>query len=554
MANKVVIKRTSVSGREPTASDIDVGELAVNLADKKLFTKDGAGTVIQLGGGSGSGDVVGPEGATDNAIARFDTTTGKLIQDSSVTVSDNGDLENVNAVGFDITPATLPTAQGTLFWDNADSIQTLSLVMEGGNAVQQIGQEAYFRIKCSADITEGQVVMFSGTVGASGGLNGAPAQGLTASTASYVMGIATESGATNDWIYVTSFGLVRNINTTGGAESWVDGQILYYDPSVAGGLTKTLPSAPNAKVQVCAVIHAASNGSLFVRPSFGGSLGQYEGDTEITTPANGDLLIRNQTDGKWINAPLTGGTSISISNSAGGVTINNDAPDQTVSLSGGGTTTVGGTYPNFTISSSDQFTGTVTSVAATVPTGLTITGSPIISSGTLAISYTAGYAIPTTAKQTEWDTAFTDRNKWDGGATGLVASTGRTSLGGTTLGSNIFTITNPSAITFPRFNADNTVSALNSTDFRTAIGAGTGNGTVTSVGGTAPIASSGGATPTISITQSNSTTNGFLSSTDWNTFNNKQATLVSGTNIKTINGESVLGSGNLTVSAAIVYQ
>jgi hypothetical protein len=50
--------------------------------------------------------------------------------------------------------------------------------------------------------------------------------------------------------------------------------------------------------------------------------------------------------------------------------------------------------------------GTVTSVAMSVPTGLTVSGSPITTDGTLAVSYTAGYAIPTTAKQTEWDTAY----------------------------------------------------------------------------------------------------------------------------------------------------
>lgn len=127
--------------------------------------------------------------------------------------------------------------------------------------------------------------------------------------------------------------------------------------------------------------------------------------------------------------------------------------------------------------------GTVTSVDMTVPTGLSVSGNPITTTGTLAVTYASGYAIPTTAKQTEWDTAYTDRLKWDGGATGLTASTGRTSLGATTLGSNLFTITNPGAITFPRFNADNTVSSLSASDFRTAIGAGTSSttGTVTSV-------------------------------------------------------------------------
>lgn len=133
--------------------------------------------------------------------------------------------------------------------------------------------------------------------------------------------------------------------------------------------------------------------------------------------------------------------------------------------------------------------GTVTSVSMTVPTGLSVTGSPITSAGTLALSLTSGYSIPTTASQTNWDTAYTDRNKWDGGSTGLVAATGRTSLGATTVGSNLFTLTNPSAITFLRLNADNTVSTLDAATFRTAIGAGTSSttGTVTSVGGTGTV-------------------------------------------------------------------
>jgi hypothetical protein len=48
-----------------------------------------------------------------------------------------------------------------------------------------------------------------------------------------------------------------------------------------------------------------------------------------------------------------------------------------------------------------------------------------------------------------------------------------------------------------------------------------------------------------SIPQSGSATNGFLSSTDWNIFNNKQDLLVSNSNIKTINSISILGTGNI---------
>lgn len=50
--------------------------------------------------------------------------------------------------------------------------------------------------------------------------------------------------------------------------------------------------------------------------------------------------------------------------------------------------------------------GTVSSVDMTVPTGLSVSGNPVTTTGTLAVSLTSGYAIPTTAKQTEWDTAY----------------------------------------------------------------------------------------------------------------------------------------------------
>lgn len=50
--------------------------------------------------------------------------------------------------------------------------------------------------------------------------------------------------------------------------------------------------------------------------------------------------------------------------------------------------------------------GTVTSVALSVPTGLSVSGSPITTSGTLAISLASGYSIPTTASQTNWDSAY----------------------------------------------------------------------------------------------------------------------------------------------------
>lgn len=60
----------------------------------------------------------------------------------------------------------------------------------------------------------------------------------------------------------------------------------------------------------------------------------------------------------------------------------------------------------------------VTSVAMTVPTGLSVSGSPITSTGTLALTFVTGYSIPTTAKQGNWDTAY----GWGNHATAGYAS------------------------------------------------------------------------------------------------------------------------------------
>jgi microcystin-dependent protein len=86
-------------------------------------------------------------------------------------------------------------------------------------------------------------------------------------------------------------------------------------------------------------------------------------------------------------AAISAGTGISYNNTTGVVT--NAAPDQTVVLTGSGTTTVTGTYPNFTISSADSNVGTVTSVGITAGTGVTVSGSPITTSGNISVGLSA---------------------------------------------------------------------------------------------------------------------------------------------------------------------
>jgi hypothetical protein len=114
--------------------------------------------------------------------------------------------------------------------------------------------------------------------------------------------------------------------------------------------------------------------------------------TGITATTSGDdvtvTVAGGGGSGTVTSVAATAGTGISVTGSpittSGTLTITNTAPDQTVALTQGGTTTITGTYPNFTISSADQFQGTVTSVTGT---------SPVASSGgaTPAISLSAGY-------------------------------------------------------------------------------------------------------------------------------------------------------------------
>ena len=75
--------------------------------------------------------------------------------------------------------------------------------------------------------------------------------------------------------------------------------------------------------------------------------------------------------------------------------------------------------------------GSVTSVAMTVPTGLSVSGSPITGAGTLGLTYASGYSIPTNASQATWDTAYTLATtavQSVSGTTSQITSTGTTAV------------------------------------------------------------------------------------------------------------------------------
>ena len=227
--------------------------------------------------------------------------------------------DNVRYIGYSANPNINYTPPvGTTWWDGGT---TLNLQMTTGVA-QPVGESQYYYIKATGAISKGQLIMFTGAVGASGVLKGAPATGLT--DGQYLMGVASENIALNGFGLIQSFGLVRGFNTSGTpyGEVWADGDILYYNPSYAGGLTKTIPTAPNVKATIAVVVNAASggSGSIFVRVSTGSVLGSTDSNVQFSALVDKNIIQYDSGLGYWKNvAP----SSISIgyaSNLLGGTT------------------------------------------------------------------------------------------------------------------------------------------------------------------------------------------------------------------------------------------
>jgi hypothetical protein len=309
---------------------VGLGTMAEQNANAVNIT---GGTIT---GVSGLGDVTGPASATDNAVARFDSTTGKVIQNSTVTINDNGTLEAVNGISFDTTPTSAPTAEGSLSWNSSDG--TLDLVMKGGNVVQQIGEEQYYTVRnqTGSTIANGTPVMANGVTAGSGRLTVTPAIANGSIDELRFIGLTTESITNGINGYVTSFGYVRGLDTRGTpyGETWAEGDVIYVSPTTAGYLTNVEPTAPNLKIVVAIVItRNQTSGVLLVRPTAYPHI-THLSDVNISSPTSGNTLIYDAVQGRWENASITGGTGLSVTNGAGTIALANTGVTSAVAGTG----------------------------------------------------------------------------------------------------------------------------------------------------------------------------------------------------------------------------
>lgn len=248
-----------------------------------------------------------------------------IVAGENVVIQDNGNhivvdalTQPIDHIDFDTTP-TATGAVGRLLWNDTDG--TLDLGLKGGNVTMQIGQEQFIRVvnKTGANLLEAnyQCVKISGAQGQRPKVALAKADSDLNSTDT--IGLVTETILLNQEGFVTTSGIVRDIDTTGSlqGETWQDGDMLYLSGTTAGAITNVKPQAPIHTVVVGFVIYAhQNNGKIFVKVDNGYEIDELH-NVKTTSTANDDVLIYDGVEEVWKNEPqsnLKAGVALTVDN------------------------------------------------------------------------------------------------------------------------------------------------------------------------------------------------------------------------------------------------
>ncbi len=239
----------------------------------------------------------------DNNVYRYDLPVYQTGVQTISGIKTFTDKTLVSGLKFQVlTGNQVPVhEQGLMFYDDAN--HTINLYVDNPDVTLQLGQENWVRVKntLNAPILDGDLVYIAGGVGANPYVQLAIAGGENTSAAT--LGMATHDIGNNEFGYITTFGLVNNINTNG----YNVGDTLYLSPTQSGKYTNVKPQAPQHMVRVGTVIRAnTNNGVVFVNIQNGLEIEELH-DVRIVNKQNKQALLYDSTSGLWLNRPINTG-------------------------------------------------------------------------------------------------------------------------------------------------------------------------------------------------------------------------------------------------------
>ncbi len=284
MAQIVKLRRSSVSGQKPTNSNLQLGELALNTTDGKVYmAKSGSlGPTVE--------ELISTNTVNTGSIHLVGDITGSIFTGSFK--GDGSQLYNIPLSGV----TNLTTISGS-FDDRLDILEAYSgsqLVPSSSMSFRTLQTDVYCKNTSGTQINKGTVVRIVGSVG-DNPLIGV-ASFLTEGQSANTLGIAAENIPNDGFGLVITEGVLTGVNTDG----MTAGQLLFLGAN--GTFTTSYPVPPNHGVRLGEVLRVQQNqGSIYVRIDNGAELGEAHDVYDTTTNSSyGDLLVKSGS--VWVNS------------------------------------------------------------------------------------------------------------------------------------------------------------------------------------------------------------------------------------------------------------